>query len=79
MKGNHQAVEHFRFLVFLKTDLNEIWRHLALGFNSIIAKIKKDSLSIATLAFFVDAKNISVSEILKGIATSSLKKLDNPL
>lgn len=79
MKGNHQVADNFRFLVFIKIDLKDRWKHLALAFNSLIAKIQKDRFSVNVLAFFIDGKYISASEVLKAIAASTFKKVDNPL
>lgn len=43
IKNNHEVQNH-RFLVFLKTDLKELWKHLVYALNAIVAKIKKDHL-----------------------------------
>lgn len=79
MKGNHQLIDNFRYIVFLKIDLKEFWKHLALGFNSIFNKIKKDGLNVMTILLFLDQKYISVSDVLRGLFASSLKKEEKPL
>lgn len=68
---NKHGIENYKFLVFLKIGEKALGRNFKFGLNALLGKAKKDLLEVKSLAFCLSGSELSVAELLRGVAKSS--------